>query len=181
MVLMVLETEALADGALPVQQLAANMRLADGYAAVPGQEERLRLRLRAAIGAIERRLGRVLIDREVVLTGSGGSDRIAVPVRPVNSLVLVEEIGAGPWSAVAGARLEEDATGVALVLPGAPSDASRLRVVVRAGYGAWDDVPSELGQAVLGWAEALDLGEPVPAEVERLLGPWRLLRLGGRI
>ncbi|TFL18597.1 head-tail connector protein [Jannaschia formosa] len=182
MVLMVLETEALADVALPVAQLATHMRLAEGYGIVPGQEDRLRLRLRAAIGVIEKRLGLLLIAREVVLTGPGGAARMAVPVGPAASLISVEQELGSVTTVLAGAVLsQEDTFGPVLELPQAPTAAARLRVVLRAGFGSWDSVPPELAQAVLGWAEALDLGEPAPSAIERLISPWRTLRIGARV
>ncbi|PWJ19148.1 head-tail connector protein [Jannaschia seohaensis] len=182
MVLRVLETEALADAALPVAQLATHMRLAEGYALVPGQEDRLRLRLRAAIATIERRLGLILIAREVVLTGPGGAARIAVPVGPNAVLVSVEQELGGVTSAITGGVLRlEDTLGPVLELPKAPPETAQLRVILQAGFANWDAVPAELAQAVLAWGEALDLGEDAPKAAERLIAPWRAARIGARV
>jgi len=80
--------QAIADEALPVAELAAQMRLPDRYEDVPGMTDRLCLRLRSAIAVVERRLGKALIQREFVLTGvSEGGDVAALPIAPVPSVV----------------------------------------------------------------------------------------------
>lgn len=182
MVLMVLETEALQDSALPVAQLAAQMRLPEGYDAVPGQDVRLRLRLRAAIVALERRLGKILLAREVVMCGAcDGDRRVALPIAPVTSLNTVEIVRDGRVTDVSGARIEEDAQRPWLVLPHSLPGDAKLRVAVRAGWADWVAVPEALAQAVLMSAEALDVGETPTssAMVEGLIAPWRVRRIGG--
>jgi hypothetical protein len=178
MVLRVLEAEALAEAALPVAALAAQMRLPDGWDTVPGQRDRLVARLRAAIVGLERKLAMVTVAREVTLTGPGGAERVAMPIWPDVSIVSVEAVTEGVATAIAGARIEEDGPRTKLVLPRAPSEAARLRVVVRAGFGAWEDVPAPLAQAALMEAEALETGERQAAPVAALIGPWRAMRIG---
>ncbi|GIT91817.1 hypothetical protein JANAI62_22740 [Jannaschia pagri] len=181
MVLMVLETEALTDAQLPVEQLAAHLRLAEGYATVPGQDARLRQRLRGAIGMVERRLGKVMIAREVVLCGpSEGSDRIALPVAPVTDVLSVSEMRDGQTTAIVGARVEEDPETPCLVLPHTVSTGAVLQVTLWAGWGTWDTLPDPMCQAVLLTAEGLDSGDisAVMPMIETLLAPWRVRRLG---
>ncbi|UWQ16990.1 hypothetical protein [Jannaschia sp. M317] len=182
MVLMVHETEALADGVLPVAELAAQMRLPEGYAAVPGQDARLQLRLRAAITFLERRLGRILLARDVVLAGVVNATRVTLPVAPVSAIVSVQELRPDAPVMLDGARLEVTGQGADLILPGSRIPGGPLRVTVLAGWADWDAVPGALAQAVLSTAEALDEGSgPILTQaVEALIAPWKSVRLGGR-
>lgn len=184
MVLMVLETEALSDAALPVAQLAAQMRLPEGYDADPGRDARLQGRLRAAVVSLERRLGKILLSREVVLSGvASGRDRLPLPVAPIQSLVSVNEFRDGVPSAVLGGRVDEDYQTPVLILPQCTSLGARLEVTVLAGWGDWSAVPDALAQAVLLLAETLDTGEdPAAVQViERLIAPWRVRRIRGSL
>ncbi|WP_371153682.1 hypothetical protein [Jannaschia sp. 2305UL9-9] len=182
MVLMVRDTEALVDAALPVARLTALMRLPEGYAAVPGQEARLQQCLRAAIQSVERRTGKILIAREVVLQGTaGGDDRLKVPVAPVSDVIEVQQSVNGTSAAITGATLFDDPHRPTLVLPRIPSTGTPIEVRVMAGWGAWDAVPAPLAQAVLMVAQALDTGttDDLMPMVEQLIAPWRQRRIGG--
>ncbi|MGB3406877.1 MAG: hypothetical protein WBA67_05225 [Jannaschia sp.] len=182
MVLMVLETEALADEALPLAQLAAHMRLAEGYAAIPGQDERLRQRLRAAIATLERRLGKILIAREVVLTGTiGDALKIGLPIAPVQAVVRVDVLHGGVATPLEGVRIEQGGVSPCLVLPRRVPSGASVHATLLAGWGAWEAIPEPLAEAVLLTAEALDAGEDtvVGAMVASLIAPFRLRRLGG--
>lgn len=184
MVLMVRDTEALIDAALPVAQLTALMRLPDGYAAVPGQEARLQQCLRAAIQSIERRTGKILIAREVVLQGAaGGRDRLRVPVAPVSSILDVQQVVNGAREAITGVTLVEDAHRPAIVLPRVPPSAATVEVRVVAGWGTWEAVPAPLAQAVLMVAQALDTGvtDDLAPMVDQLIAAWRDRRIGGTV
>jgi hypothetical protein len=180
MVTMVLETEALPEAALPVDALAAQLRLPDGWDTVPGQRDRLIARLRAAVVALERRLGLVTVTRAVTQIASGGAARVPLAVGPAVELVSVERVRGGQVTGIEGVRLEEETPGAVLVLPSAPAADARLRIVLRAGFGAWADVPAPLAQAALLEAETLETGEPHAAPVAALIGPWRSRRLGVR-
>ncbi|MGB3555854.1 MAG: hypothetical protein WBA25_14585 [Jannaschia sp.] len=180
--LKVLESGATADAALPVAQLAAQMRLPEGYAAVPGQDERLRLRLRAAIGSLEMRLGRAMLPRDVTLSGTGeGSVEIALPLTQITSLIAVEEIADGTATPLEGAWIEADGGTALLILPEIVGRSTMLRVTVRVGPVSWDDVPAPLAQAALLSAETLDAGEDpaTAATITSLVAPWRRIRIGG--
>lgn len=170
-------SDRIPDEALPVAQLAARMRLADGYEAIPGEGDRLRLLLAAAIATVERRSGRVTIARDVTVAGERGEGRrIALPVAPVQMLRVIEMAGGGGPVTVGGTL---DTQG-GIVLSDGVRQGVPLRIVVRAGYGDWEMVPGELRQAVLMLAEALDTGEPVGAAVDALIAPFRNVRIGGR-
>ena len=182
MVLMVRETEALADAVLPVAQLAAQMRLAEGYAAVPGQDERLRQSLRAAIALLERRLGVVLASRSVMLSGPGAdSDAIGLPVSPVSAVTGAQILRHGTVTLLDGVRIEERAGVVTAFLPQRVSSEATLQLTVSAGWSGWEAIPEPLAQAVLILAAALDEGDGSAAApmVETLIGPWKRRRIGG--
>ena len=173
---------AVGEAALPVAELAGQMRLADGYDAVPGQTTRLVSRLRAAMGMVERKLGLILVERDVILTGRGPDGRrIGVGISPVSLLGQVDVVRLGQSRSLDGARLEADGRDVVLVLPEAVSENSQLTVTVTAGFGIWAAVPDEIRQAVLMIAEALDEGrtELMPI-ASRLIAGHRDVRIGGR-
>ena len=176
MVLKVDETEALAEAALPLDALRAQMRLPEGYDAVPSQTGRLGQRLRAAIVGIERRLGLMTVTRAVVLRGPGGAARMRLPFGAGSVLVSVEAAEGEDWAPVAGGRIEAEGEGAVLVLPAPPRGA--VRVTIRAGFGAWDAVPAPLAQAVLLEAEGLETGMRQAVAIEALIAPWRRRRLG---
>lgn len=177
----VIEVEAILDGMLPIGRLAAQMRLADGVTADPEQLERLRLRLGAAVDAVERRLGRMLIARTVTLAGtSAGGRQVMVPIHPVTTVTSVSVRRGGVEVPLDVVSIEPmaDRCAVLLSMPVRPDEA--LRVSVIAGYGEWTAIPPAMGQAVLLMAEALDAGEG-PALVpmaETLLAPYRPVRIG---
>jgi len=174
-------SEGIADEALPVAQLAAQMRLAETYDIVPGQSERLRLRLRAAISSIEARLGKVLIAREVVVAGlTGVGQEILLPIAPVAEVLGAElTMRSGP-RALGPVTLRSDPHRPVALLSEAVGEGLPLTMTLRAGYGTWNAVPDALQQAVLLMAETLDAGDmAVGVQIDALLAPFRGLRLGG--
>ena len=79
-------SDRITDEALPLAELAAQMRLPDGYDTVPGQLDRMRARLRAAIASVEARCSKILIARDVVVSGAApGGSRVTLPVAPGRS------------------------------------------------------------------------------------------------
>ena len=168
---------------LPVAELAAQMRLADEYDAVPGQAERLAGRLRAAMGMVERKLGQILVERDLILSGPGPDGRrIVVPLAPIAMLGGVEVVRPGDRRPLDGSWLEYEGRDVVLVVPETVPASARLDVVVTAGFGFWNDVPDELRQAVLLTAEALDEGrEELLPLANQLMAGHRDLRIGGRV
>ncbi|MCK0166893.1 hypothetical protein MWU52_04945 [Jannaschia sp. S6380] len=178
----VIDSEGIADEMLPLAELAAQMRLADGFEVVPGQADRLRLRLRAGIEAVERRLGRALIAREFLLSGEVlGGRRVPLPIAPVEAVLSAAISRAGALFALDAATVEAGARGTEAVLARAVSDGEVLQLRVRAGYGVWSDVPGPLRQAALLLAEALDMGGDAEARrmAEAMMAPFRPLRIGG--
>ncbi|WP_299818571.1 hypothetical protein [uncultured Jannaschia sp.] len=178
----VIDSQGIADESLPVAELAAQMRLADQYETVSGQASRLRLRIRAAIGAVERRLGKVLIRREFTLAGEvGGGMRIPLPIAPVESIITVSAARAGVLFALGEARVLADAHRPVALMNRPVNDGEWVRMTVQAGYGDWPDIPEALRQAVLLMAEVLDAGAGpglIPL-AETLVAPFRDIRVGG--
>ncbi|MBM2576816.1 hypothetical protein JQC91_10925 [Jannaschia sp. Os4] len=174
--MMILEREGIAEADLPVAALAAHMRMPEGWSDVPGQGARLVQRLRAAISAVEARVGKALILREFHAEGDVCAARVALSLAPVVEVTAVEADG----RAVASFGVERDVHRVVVMLPRAPVAPARLAVTLRAGFGTWDEVPAALQEAVMRAAEAMDLGETsvLPGAVSALLAPWRAVRLG---
>ena len=181
MALMVLRSEDISQEALPIAALAAQMRLADGYDTVPGQQTRLAARLRAAIGLLERRLGIALLDRSIWLSGRiVGGDRFALPVRPVTRIERIESQVNGVTTLLEAAEVEDGFGRPVLHLPNGAVSGTQLDAKVRGGYADWASVPDALAQATLLVAEALDAGETelLAPVVETLIAPFRRHRLG---
>lgn len=181
MTMTVIETERVADVALPVMQLAVQMRLADGVAASPDQAERLRLRLRAALDAVERDTGRILLARTITLgITRGGQMALLLPFAPVGPQAGVSVERAGVQVDLGPTRVEADAHRPRLELPQGVAIDETVRVTVQAGFGTWDQVPDGLRQAVLLTAEMFDVGGAAELQpvIDALLKPFRSIRLG---
>ncbi|MEL6587054.1 MAG: hypothetical protein AAFY65_04825 [Pseudomonadota bacterium] len=179
---MVLESEGIANGNLPVAQLAAQMRLPDGYETVPGQSARLQQRLRAAIVSLERRIAKALLRRDFVLGGPvKGGGEVFLPLAPVWGVSRVELLDAGGGETLPNAEISGGQMAPCLSFGRALSQGAYVRITADAGWGTWDDVPEPLAEAALLMAEALDTGEgpAVNEVVDGLVAPWRLRRLGG--
>ncbi len=184
--------------ALPIAAFRAHLRLGTGFADDTLQDGLLESTLRAAIAAIEGRIGKMLIARRFKWTIEDwrtGSEQ-ALPVAPVTILVSLTLIDAADVATVIDPsryKLVQDthrpklvATGSALPL--VPM-AGRAEVIFDAGFGAaWDAVPPDLAQAVLLLAaeyyehrnETGILDGGLPFGVVTLIERWRTVRvLGG--
>lgn len=181
MALRVLETEAVAEDALPVEALAAQLRLPDGWDTVPGDRMRIVGRLGAALEAIERRVGRMILSRLVILGGRTCGRSLVLPVGPITDLVSVEVDRGTGWVGLPGAALAAGLFASRVVLPYPLAQDLSVRVTVRAGHSDWGSVPGDLGQAVLHQAEALERGEEasMARPIAELIAPFRRVRLGG--
>ena len=169
--MMIVERAAVEATDLPLDALAARMRLSDGWAAVPGQLARLEARLRAALDGVEARTGKALVLRSFTLEGPA-AERVSLPLAPCVSVEALSVDG----TAVAAYGVERDLHRTVLVLP---RYAGRLRVEMRAGFASWDAVPGALSEAVLIYAEALDAGATaLPDGVAALIAPHRPVRVG---
>lgn len=176
MALRVLTSEAVEAADLPLAELAARMRMPEGWETIPDQVTRLESRMRSALLATERRLGHVLLQREIRLVGtSDGVCTVALPVAPVAALISVEVDRGDAFKALTGVRLRDGA----LELPNSVEPGAGLRVAVDAGYGAWADVPDDLAEVVLLISERGESGDrTMEPAIERAMAPFRNLRLG---
>lgn len=153
------EVTAVPAAALPVRAFAEHLRLGTGFADDGSQDAVLELYLRAAMAAIEARLGRVLLARDFVWTverwREDSSQALPVaPVRSVESLALTDAEGtetlvdAVAWSLLRDAQRPRLVGRFGRSLPRIPRGGSAT-VRLTAGFGeAWDDVPADLRQAV---------------------------------
>lgn len=145
-----------ASEAIPVRGFAEHLRLGSGFEDDGSQDALLEGYLRAAMSAIEGRIGKVLLARDFTweLTRWFASDRQGLPVAPIielTSVTMVNVEGAETLVEPAAYRLRADLYRpevVASTLPTIPHNGV-ARIAFRAGFGeAWDDVPADLGQAV---------------------------------
>jgi uncharacterized phiE125 gp8 family phage protein len=187
-------TEAPA-AALPLARLREQLRLPSGFADDSLQDGLLGGFLRAAIAAVEARTGKALLARSFALTLHDWRwpERQPLPLAPVSEVTAVTLADAqGTTEAAQGWRLERDAQRPALVATGATLPqipwGGTATVAFAAGYGAaWDDIPADLGQAVVMLAAhyyefrhetALGAG-CMPFGVTALIERYRPLRLTG--
>ena len=183
--------------ALPIQALRDHLRLGTGFAEDGLQDGLVEAYLRAAIAAIEGRIGKVLAVRRLrwTLEEWRCTDTQALPVAPVQSVQSVSLVDAGGGVVVVPAtayRLVTDlhrprlaAAGTSL--PTVPSG-GRVEVVFTAGFGTgWPDVPADLRQAVLLLAaeyyeQRHEMGlrdAGLPFGIMALIERWRTVRLLG--
>ena len=155
--------------------------------------------LRAAMAAVEGRIGKVLLARryKLELEDWRSKDEQALPVAPVSGIVsvsLVDQAGAVTVVDAARYRLVPDMhrpklAAVGYLLPTLPSE-GRVELLFDAGFGAsWAEVPVDLAQAViLLAAEYYEVRQAgvgaeagLPFAVQALIERWRTVRvLGGR-
>ncbi|MCB2110651.1 head-tail connector protein [Albidovulum sp.] len=195
--MMLSEVAAVPQTALPIAEFKDHLRLGTGFADDGAEDALAESYLRAAIAAVEGRIGKALIARDflLVLERWRWPDSHALPVAPVSGVISVTTVDRGTNAVLIDPsryRLVIDidrprlvATGS--ILPGVPVGGT-VEVVFTAGFGrSWIDVPPDLAQAVFllaaqyhelrnesGAADAMPFG--VMALIER----WRTVRvLGG--
>ena len=197
--MMLIEQTTVPTLALPVQALKNHLRLGTGFADDGMQDGLIESYLRAAMAAIEGRIGKVLIARAFKWTledwRSGGEQALPVaPVASITALTLLDRDGNGEVVPATQYRLVQDthrpklqASG--LILPQVPMG-GHVEIEFVAGFGAtWGEVPADLAQAVLMLAAEYyerrheggmrsDAG--LPFGVVTLIERWRTVRvLGG--
>lgn len=143
---------------LPVAEFAAHLHLGTGFADDGSQDQVLEAYLRAAIAAIEVRIGKALIQRSfswnLTAWRDGSAQNLPVaPVQQVSAVKLTDRSGLETLVDAEKYRLEKDSQRPRLVantgtLPAVPSGGS-VEIVFDAGFGAaWSDLPVDLAQAV---------------------------------
>lgn len=182
--------------ALPVEEMKDHLRMGSGFADDGLQDGLIETYLRAALAAIEGRIGKMLYQRRFLwVLECWREAEQALPVSPVSSVVsvtLVDAAGGEVVVASSAYRLVKDLhrprlAGKGTALPTVPSDGS-VKVVFDAGFGpAWTDIPVDLRQAVLLLAGEFyehrhDDGAQtagLPFGVVTLIERWRTVRILG--
>jgi uncharacterized phiE125 gp8 family phage protein len=193
------EVSAPSAAALPVRGFAEHLHLGSGFADDGSQDAVLELYLRAAMAAIEARLGRALLARDYALAvprwREEGSQPLPIgPVRSIASVTLVDAGGgavlANPeaWSVLRDSQRPRLVGRFGRNLPKIPRG-GHAEIVFSAGFGAsWEEVPADLRQAVLLLAahyyenRAESAGGPasMPFGVLVLVEAYRATRIGAR-
>lgn len=156
---MLIEETSVPDAALPVDEFKAHLRLGTGFDPETVQEEVLRVFLRAALSAIEGRIGKALYERSFRWDVSAWRERDAqsLPMAPVTALISLEVVardGARTVVATDAYWLERDPAcprlrSTQLELPKIP-EAGKAEIAFVAGYGdQWGMLPPDLRQAVM--------------------------------
>lgn len=195
--MMLSEVRAVPVAALPVAEFKDHLRLGTGFADDSAQDALAESYLRAALAAIERRIGKALVAREFLLELNGWRwpDCQAFPVAPVSAVASVslrDRDGVVQVVAPDRYRLVRDserpklaATGT--LLPGVPVGGG-IEVRFTAGFGPdWAALPPDLAQAVFLLAAQYHemrhdqaAGGAMPFGVMALIERWRTVRvLGG--
>jgi uncharacterized phiE125 gp8 family phage protein len=192
--MMLVELDTPGTSSLPVRIFAGHLRLGTGFSDDGSEDELLEGYLRAALAAVELRLGKALLSRRFVweLTRWSCSDRLFLPIAPVQSIValrIVDQSGVATLTDVSSLSLEKNSQRPVLnagrsVLPPVPAR-GHVELEFTAGYGPdWTDVPADLRQAVLllatDYYERRSAGEQAteafPLSVASLLETHRALR-----
>ena len=184
--------------ALPLRAFAEHLRLGSGFADDGGEDAVLEVYLRAAMAAIEARLGRALLARPFAWTVSRWREEASqgLPVAPVVSVEAIRlraadggetEVEAEAWSVLRDAQRPRLVGRFGRALPRIPRG-GEAEVRFTAGYGAgWEEVPADLRQAVLLLAahfyenrsESGAVAGTMPFGVLVLLEAHRATRIGG--
>ena len=157
--MMLIEQTQVPDTALPVAEFRDHLQLGSGFADDGLQDAVLLAQLRAALVAVEKETGKVLLPRtyQYVVTAWWDPAQQALPVAPVSAVQSFDITRLDGSSEVIDAgdyRLKPDQHAPALVangwtLPTIPVGGT-AEIVFDAGYGAgWSDAPADLRQAVL--------------------------------
>jgi uncharacterized phiE125 gp8 family phage protein len=197
--MMLTEVTPVPSAALPVEEVKAHLRLGSGFADDTLQDGLIESYLRAALAAIEARIGKMLFRRQFLWTLEcwRGTEQ-ALPVAPVATIAnmtLVDAAGVEVAVPTTAYRLLPDLhrprlAGRGTSLPTIPTE-GMVKVVFDAGFGtAWADLPVDLRQAVLLLASEYydhrhdDAAQAagLPFGVVTLIERWRTVRIlgGGR-
>lgn len=190
---MLLKEVAPADLTPVLEEFAAHLRLGFGFADDGAEDALLARYLRAAIAAIEAETGQALMAREFVLRVHGWDRQghLVLPIGPVEEIEEIwfqkgsDSVSVDParWTLMPGKSRQRLAGAGGMSLPIVPRGAE-VAIIFTAGHGTdWDDVPSELRQAVLMLAALYfehrhgDAPVEMPLSVVALLRPYRPMRI----
>jgi uncharacterized phiE125 gp8 family phage protein len=198
--MMLTEVTALPQAVLPVAQFRDHLRLGSGFDDDALQDGLIETYLRAAIAAIEARIGKILIERDFVwvVTQWREGGLVALPVAPVNAITeftIVARDGTETAIPDTAWRLIPDhqrpvLEALGASLPSIPQGGA-ARIGFMAGFGPdWSDLPADLAQAALMLAAHFYENRnasgrdpaAMPFGVAALLERYRTIRLfvGGR-
>ena len=195
--MMLVEETGVPAAAWPVAAFREHLRLGTGFVDDAAQDPLLERLLRTASGAVERRTGKVLLERSFLWTLNAwrGHAKEELPVAPVSAITelrIVDADGAVSVISPMAYGLEPDAhrpvlSARSLGLPTLPVG-GLAEVAFDAGLASdWDGLPDDLAHAVFLLAaqyhetrHAAGGGVPMPDGVEALIAPWRPMRLFGR-
>jgi uncharacterized phiE125 gp8 family phage protein len=193
--MMMVELTSIPTASLPVAELGHYLRLATGFADDGSEDAPLESCLRAAISAIESRIGKVLFERrfsmQVSQWQSGSAHKFPMaPISEIESVTLVNRAGQDSLLDPARYALRQDGDRPAVISIGPalpqPSLGGHIDVILRAGFGPnWADIPADLRQAVLIMAADFYDGSgrekgDISFAVAMLIEPYRPLRIGVR-
>ncbi|MFQ5567138.1 MAG: hypothetical protein ACE5EU_12345 [Paracoccaceae bacterium] len=189
------ETSPAAVNPVPLDEFAAHLRMAQGFADDAAEDALLELYLRNATSVIEARVCKALIRRQFKLqvTAWNRDGQLVLPVGPVAAIDSVNfvqgattiALAAGAWSLEIGGSRQRLTGAGGGALPAIP-DGHVAELVFDAGFGAsWNDVPGELSQAVMLLAAHYfenrygdsDPGQGIPVAVQALLETQQPVRL----
>ena len=156
--MMLVELAMVPAAALPVAEFSRHLHLGTGFADDGSQDAVLESYLRAALAAIEARIGKALFQRAFSwqLTTWRNPDMQGLPIAPVQAITalkLVDRAGVATVVDPAQYWLEKDSQRPRLVsardsLPPVPAGGT-AEILFEAGFGpAWSDIPVDLAQAV---------------------------------
>lgn len=192
------EVSAPPAAAIPVRAFAEHLRLGSGFADDGSQDAVLELYLRAAMAAVEARIGRALLSRAFTWTVTRWREDASqgLPVAPVTSVDAIRLIGAEgdetdvdpeAWSLLRDGQRPRLVGRFGRSLPRIPQT-GHAEIRFTAGYGDdWDGLPADLRHAVFllaatyyeNRAEPGQASGTMPFGVLVLLEPYRALRVGG--
>ncbi len=191
------EVSAPPAAAVPIRAFAEHLRLGSGFADDGSQDAVLEMYLRAAMAAIEARLGRVLLARDFSWTVTrwreDASQGLPVaPVRSVDAITLVgadggeTEVESDAWSVLRDSQRPRLVGRFGRNLPKIPRS-GHAEIRFKAGFGeGWDDVPIDLRQAVFLLAAfyyenraETATSAAMPFGVLMLIEAYRATRIGG--
>jgi uncharacterized phiE125 gp8 family phage protein len=184
--------------AVPVRAFAEHLRLGSGFADDGALDAALELYLRAAMAAIEARIGRALLARPFAWTVTRWREEASqgLPIGPVRSVEgvslidaegAVEPVAPEAWSVLRDSDRPRLVGRFARNLPRIPR-AGHAEIRFTAGFGeSWDAVPADLRQATFLLAaqyyehrsEAEQAPRGMPFGVLVLIEPYRATRIGG--
>ena len=194
--MMLTEETAVASASLPTDEMKDHLRMGSGFSDSQMQDGLIETYLRAALAAIEGRIGKMLFERRFLWElDTWREDEQALPVSPVSGIVSLALVDAAGGEVVVPSdtyRLVKDLhrprlAGRGTGLPSIPTDGT-AKVVFDAGFGAaWTDIPVDLRQAVLLLAGEYyehrhDDGAQtagLPFGVVTLIERWRTVRILG--